>query len=91
LDSAEDRAKLFKQLPAERLLVEMLKASCREYDALVAQEEAWRKRLVQEAKKDEVMVRFTALPGISWVRAATLRAYLDTPWRFPRRSKKPGE
>jgi transposase len=81
-DSADDRAELLKQLPTERLLVQMVKASWREYDTLVTHEEAWRKRLVQEAKKDEVLVRFTALPGIGWVRAATLRAYLDTPWRF---------
>jgi transposase len=81
-DSAEDRAELLKQLPSDQLLVQMAKASWREYDALVAHEEAWRKRLVHEAKKDEVIVRFTALPGFGWVRAATLRAYLDTPWRF---------
>jgi transposase len=85
-DSAEDRAELLKQLPSARLLVEMIKASWREYDAVVDHEEAWRKRLVREAKKDEVIVRFEALPGIGWVRAATLRAYLDTPWRF--RSRK---
>ena len=30
----------------------------------------------------EVIVRFEALPGIGWVRAATLFAILDTPWRF---------
>ena len=81
-DSAEDRAELLKQLPCERLLVQMVKASWREYDALVGHEEAWRKRLVQAAKQDEVIVRCTALPGIGWVRGATLRAYLDTPWRF---------
>jgi len=26
--------------------------------------------------------RFEALPGFGWIRAATLFAYLDTPWRF---------
>ena len=79
---AEDRAALLQQLPKQRLLVEMLTASWQEYDALATHEDAWRKRLVREAKKDAVVVRFTQLPGISWVRAATLRAYLDTPWRF---------
>jgi phosphate transport system substrate-binding protein len=47
-------------------------------------------KLVKEAyrllkklsKKNEVIVRLTALPGVSWIRAATLYAYLDTPWRF---------
>jgi len=79
---AEDRAEVLQQLPEQRLLVEMVTASWQEYDALAAHEDLWRKRLVREAKKDNVIVRFTELPGISWVRAATLRAYLDTPWRF---------
>jgi transposase len=26
------------------------------------------------------------LPGISWVRAATLYVWMDTPWRFPSKS-----
>ena len=38
------------------------------------------------AKKQEVIVRLTELPGVAWVRAATFFAYLDTPWRF--RSKQ---
>jgi transposase len=52
------------------------------YDAAVENEERWRKQLVRLAKHDEVIERFTALPGISWIRAATLYAYVDTPWRF---------
>jgi len=28
-------------------------------------------------------MRFTAVPGIKWVRASTFFAYVDTPWRFP--------
>lgn len=81
-DSAEDRAELLTQLPAQSLLLEMFKVSWKEYDALLAHEDAWRKRLLRQAKKDEVVVRFTELPGISWIRSATLRVYLDTPWRF---------
>src|SRR3989442_14765194 len=80
--TVEDRAELLPQLPAHGLLLEMVAASWKEYDALLAHEDAWRKRLLRHAKKDEVVVRFAELPGISWIRAATLRAYLDTPWRF---------
>jgi transposase len=80
--TADDRAELLQQLPVERLLKEMVTVSWKEYDALQTHEEAWRNRLLREAKKDEVVVRFTELPGVGWVRAATLRAYLDTPWRF---------
>jgi transposase len=81
-DKTEDRAGLLTQLPAQRLLLEMVTTSWKEYDASFAHEDAWRKRLLRHAKKDKVVVRFTELPGISWVRAATLRVYLDTPWRF---------
>jgi transposase len=81
-DCAEDRAELLTRLPDNRLLLDMVTASWQEYDAMLTHKDAWRKRLVQQAKKDDVVVRFTELPGISWIRAATLRAYLDTPWRF---------
>lgn len=80
--SAADRAALLSQLPSQRLLLEMVRTSWKEYDALSTHEDAWRKRLLRHAKQDEVVVRFAELPGISWVRAATLRVYLDTPWRF---------
>ena len=33
------------------------------------------------------MRRFTELPGIGWVRAATLYVFLDTPWRFASKAK----
>jgi len=81
-DHQEDRAELLQRLPSQALLQEMVTALLQEYDTLQAHEDAWRKRLLRQAKKDDVIERFTALPGISWIRAATLRAYLDTPWRF---------
>src|SRR6266850_2662968 len=77
-----DRPKLLEQLPAQELLRQMLTALWSGYDAALVDEESWRKRLTQQAKKDEVVVRFEELPGLSWIRAATLRVYLDTPWRF---------
>jgi transposase len=79
---AEDRARLLEQLPPDELLREMVKDSWKEYDAAQTCEEGWRKRVVQQAKQDEVVIRFEALPGFGWIRAATLRVYLDTPWRF---------
>jgi transposase len=80
--TSEDRAELLTRLPDHGLLTEMMTASWQEYDTLLAHEDAWRNRLVGQAKQDGLLVRWVALPGISWVRAATLRAYLDTPWRF---------
>jgi transposase len=77
-----DRPALLERLPANRKLREAVQLLWQAYDQLVEQEEAWRKRLVQLARQEEVVRRFEALPGISWIRAATLYAYLDTPWRF---------
>jgi transposase len=79
-----DRAALLKQLPAGAR--ELVKRTWTSYDALVEQEDQWRQGLVQVAQGVEAIQRFAELPGISWVRGATLYAYLDTPWRF--RSKE---
>src|SRR2546421_1740172 len=84
--AAEDRPALLERLPAAPLLRELVTALWTSYDALVDQEEAWRKRLVRSARADDVVRRFTELPGVSWIRAATLLAYLDTPWRFRSKS-----
>ena len=78
----DDRAKVLTQLPEQALLREMLASLWEEYDAACEREDAWRKRLTQRAKQDALVVRLTELPGVQWIRAATLRVYLDTPWRF---------
>jgi len=80
--ATEDRPHLLARLPANPLLPELVTELWANYDACVEQEEAWRQRLVQAAREREVVQRFTELPGISWIRAATLYAYLDSPWRF---------
>jgi len=77
-----DRPALVQRLPAEGLLPELVRSMWTSYDALVQQEDQWRKRLLRAAKQVEVVCRFQDLPGAGWVRAATLYAYLDTPWRF---------
>ena len=80
--AAEDRPALQAQLPAAESFQEILPLLWSSYDAAVEHEELWRRRLVRLAKQEEEIQRFEALPGISWIRAATLYAYLDTPWRF---------
>lgn len=82
----EDRPALLGRLPANAALQEMVRQLWVSYDALVEQEATWRKDLVRAAQAEEVVRRFTALPGVSWVRAATLYAYLDTPWRYRSKS-----
>lgn len=84
--AAEDRPALLKRLPANPVLCELVRAMWVSYDTLVEQEDSWRKCLVRAAQREEVVRRFTALPGVSWVRAATLYAYLDTPWRYRSKS-----
>jgi transposase len=52
------------------------------YDAAVAQENRLRRMLVQCSRREEVVRRFLALPGVGWIRAATFFVCVDTPWRF---------
>jgi transposase len=80
--ASEDRPALLARLPASAVLQEAVQLLFLSYDEVVAQEETWRKRLVQLAQNEEVVRRLVALPGVAWIRAATLYAYLDTPWRF---------
>jgi transposase len=80
--AAEDRKALRARLPAVPLLQDMITLLWPSYDSAAEQEDELRMLLVRSAKQEEVIERFTALPGISWIRAATLFAYLDTPWRF---------
>jgi transposase len=84
--ASADRPALLARLPDNATLRGAVQLLWRIYDELVEQEETWRKRLVQLAQKEEVVCRFEALPGIGWIRAATLYAYLDTPWRFRKKS-----
>lgn len=84
--AADDRAELLKQLPANEVLGEAIALLWRSYDDAVSHEDKWRSRLIKLARAHEVVQRFEALPGFGWIRAATLYAYLDTPWRFRSKS-----
>lgn len=84
-----DRPALLGQLPADaeapavRLGVDLLLEA---YDQAARHEARLRRELHKRAKTYEPVVRFTALPGVGWVRAATFFAYVDTPWRFKDKS-----
>jgi len=84
--SVAERGPLLARLPKSRLLREDVRLLWKGYDMAVVQEEWLRRRLVQLAKKEEVVRRFAELPGISWIRGLTLFVWLDTPWRFPTKS-----
>ena len=77
-----DRPALLARLPAHRTLPELVRWMWTSYDELVEQEEKWRQRLIRAAQQVEMVRHFEELPGVGWIRAATLYAYLDTPWRF---------
>jgi transposase len=83
---AADRPALVARLPPSPVLSALVVQLLSSYDAQVEQEEHWRQQLVKAARQIEVVQRWVALPGISWIRAATLYAYLDTPWRFRSKS-----
>ena len=80
--AAADRAALLARLPEVGRFQELVAQLWTAYDALVEQEEHWRKQLIGVARLEEVVQRFQAVPGYGWLRAVTFYAYVDTPWRF---------
>lgn len=84
-DPRERRA-LLAGLPAEALVREPLDVLLSGYDLACEQQDRLRRRLVQRARREEVVRRFEALPGFGWIRAATFFVYVDTPWRFRRKA-----
>ncbi len=70
-------------LPTDALLRVSWEFVRETYELLCAREETLRKMLVGAAKNIESVQRFTALPGISWIRGVTFYALIDTPHRFP--------
>jgi len=57
------------------------------YDATVQQVKFAKRQLSTLSKKYEMIQFFSQLPGVGLVRATTIFAYLDTPWRFKKKNK----
>jgi transposase len=85
--NAADRPALLQRLPSSALLRENLRLLWQHYDQASTRLSRLRRRLIGEARREDVMVRWVEVPGFKWVRAATWFAYLDTPWRFPTKTK----
>jgi len=83
---ADERAELLRGLPDHSLIHKGILSLWTIYDAAVSQVSTLRRLLIRAARQEPQIVRFHALPGVKWIRASTLVAYLDTPWRF--RSKQ---
>ena len=56
-------------------------------DLLRAQVEQCRRELARQSKGYDVVARWQKVEGIGLIRAVTLLAYLDTPWRFRSQQK----
>ncbi len=84
---ADDRrAEVLRRLPACKLVRAAMQLLLSELDQANAHLETWRRLVTRQARRYEPIRRFVALPGIRWLRAATLFVYLDTPWRFKSKS-----
>jgi len=57
------------------------------YDATVQQVKFARRQLSTLSKKYDIIHHWSLLPGIGPIRATTVFAYLDTPWRFKKKNK----
>jgi len=75
-----------KQLRRRRSVREDIELLLLGYDVAVEQEEQMQRRLIRDARKVETIRRFAELPGIKWIRASTFYVYVDTPWRFKKKS-----
>ena len=57
------------------------------YDATVQQVMFSKRQLSKLSKKYNIIEQWSQLPGIGLVRATTIFAFLDTPWRFKKKNK----
>jgi transposase len=87
LIDSERREAMIAKLPASELLAEDLKVMLSGYDRAAEQVTLLRRRLVQLVKKDPAIHRLCKLPGVGPVRAATIHAFVDTPFRFRTKQK----
>ena len=57
------------------------------YDATAKQARMTKQHMINLSKKYPVIRLWKQLPGIGTIRAVTIFAYLDTPWRFTKKNK----
>ena len=57
------------------------------YDATAKQARMAKQQLISLSQKYSIVRLWKQLPGIGTIRAVTIFAYLDTPWRFKRKNK----
>ena len=77
----KDRKQWLAELE-DRALAERLAILWGGLDAVRQQVKRGRRVLIRSAKEYPIIECWQALPGVGLIRAVTLFAYLDTPWRF---------
>jgi transposase len=83
---AAQRQALLQRLPAHQLVRRNAELLWRSYDVVAEQVIQMRQWLREEARREEVIRRFTKVPGVKWVRGAQFFVIVDTPHRFRSKS-----
>ncbi|MFQ5494379.1 MAG: transposase [Phycisphaerae bacterium] len=73
------------RLPNHKVVRADLNVLWQGYQQAVTQADKLRRGLLTLSRKNQVIRRFTEVPGVAWIRAATFYAYVDTPFRFKRK------
>ena len=68
-------------------LADQLRLLWMSYDTNATQVRLARQQLARRARAFEIIAEWSALPGVGPIRSTTLFAYLDTPWRFKKRTQ----
>ncbi len=71
----------------EKDLAEQLELLWIGFDATAKQARMAKKQLIRHSKDYEIVRYWSEVPGIALIRATTMLAYLDTPWRFSSEKK----
>jgi len=69
------------------ILANQLKMLWIGYDATVQQVKFAKRQLSTLSRKHNIIKQWSQLPGVGLIRASTIFAYLDTPWRFKKKNK----
>lgn len=82
----EQMRECLAKLPSSLVLRNNVDQKLQMYCLLKEQEANNRRVLIQLARREEVVRKFTEVPGVGWVRAITFFVYVDTPHRFRSKS-----
>jgi transposase len=86
LVDTENWREVAEGLPKSMVLHKNINQKLAMYCLLREQELENRQMLVQLARRENVVRRFTQIPGVGWIRAVTFYVYVDTPFRFRSKS-----